>query len=510
MHAGAFRGMAVGLMLAVLAAGAALAGCPAEGCLTQELRAADTELNRVYGTLATSLEARDRAALRTEQRAWIRERDAACGSRHSMGSMEDWLRNAAADEHRASCVLGRTKDRIAELARRGPSTPPTGESKTAAPPRGGGASRITTEVRPNRDPAEYQIVSAHGRLTGKWYFEATIDPSLVTPALETLLAIGAADAQDLIGASYPVRQSDLVVKYDKDSSVRIVGGRLGDLKVPSVTIGIAADLDAGRLYERRDGIWRDGEPGTGRGRALRVGTTYHFQVTSGIPVRQLTDAGVLRVNFGESPFSHVPPPGYAPVRGAPLDIAALPPPVVPPTDAVEGRSQAEWSQAYWHWVRSFGPGSDPVEDAAGARCAERQQGPVWFMPGGSKRVPFVRQCRVPRDRYLFFPVLVTLAEAKDGDSQRCPLLRETLDQLARSAADLRAEVDYHPLPNFTLWRQTTDCFAVRSGQGKRPAMSDGYWLMLKPLPPGDHVIEFGGRYLADGFSKEVRYLLKVE
>lgn len=39
-------------------------------------------------------------------------------------------------------------------------------------------------------------------------------------------------------------------------------------------------------------------------------------------------------------------------------------------------------------------------------------------------------------------------------------------------------------------------------------MSDGYWVMLQPLPPGEHVITFGGRFLADGFSQEVRYHLQ--
>jgi uncharacterized protein YecT (DUF1311 family) len=502
--------VAVGAVLAVLVAGAAHAGCPAEGCLTKELRDADAELNRVYGTVAAPLEAHDRASLRTEQRTWILERDAACGSRYVRGSIEDWLRNAAADEQRASCVLARTKERIAGLARRAPTPPRLGGSEPAARLPNGELPRIATEARPNRDPAEYQLVSAHARAAGKWYFEATIDPSRVTPALETLLVIGAADAQGLTGVPCPVRQADLVVRFDKESSVRIVGGRLGELKVPSITVGIAADLDAGRLYERQDGVWRDGEPGSGRGRALRVGPTYRFQVTAGIPVRQLTEAGILRMNFGEQPFTHDLPTGYAPVRGAPLDTAALPRSVVPPTDAVDGRSQAEWSQAYWHWVRSFGPGRDPAEDAVGARCAERQQGPVWFLPGGTTSAPLVRQCRVPRDRHLFFPVLVTLAEAKDGNPARCPALRQALDQLTRSATDLRAEVDYHPVPQFALWRQATDCFVVRSDQGERPAMSDGYWLMLHPLSLGDHVIEFGGRYKADGFSKEVRYLLRVE
>jgi hypothetical protein len=466
------------------------------------------ELNRVYETLAASLDAAGRLALRTEQRAWIRTRDAACGSRFPAGSKDAWLRHVTADEPRAACVLGKTTERTAELAGRGFQTPSSGVTLTAVP--GGEPPPMGFDSRPAQGPAEFRLVSTHARSAGKWYFEVTIEPSQATRALETELLIGVADPTQVTGVPYPVRPADLVVSYGQGASIRIVGGRLGEMKVPSITIGIAADLDAGRLYARRGRVWTDGEPGSGRGRALRVGLPYRFQVTAATSMRGLIDAGAVQVNFGEQPFTQAPPPGYTAVLGAPVDAAALPPAIVPPRDVVEGRSQAEWSQAYWRWVRSFGPGNDPADDKTGARCAERQQGPVWFLGGGTTSAPLVRECQVPTGRHLFFPVLVTLAEAKDGNPARCPALRTALDQMTRSAADLRVEVDYHAVPHLPVWRQTTDCFTIQSAEGERPAMSDGYWFMLRPLPPGDHVIEFGGRYLADGFSKEVRYLLHVE
>src|SRR5262249_50606878 len=45
--------------------------------------------------------------------------------------------------------------------------------------------------------------------------------------------------------------------------------------------------------------------------------------------------------------------------------------------------------------------------------------------------------------------------------------------------------------------------------GKRRMVSDGYWIMLKPLPPGAHVIRFKGEMPEAKFSLDVTYELTV-
>ncbi len=73
--------------------------------LLHKLKEADTELNQNYRSLTSSLNETDRKKLQSEQRSWIHDRDAKCGSFHKGGSKEDWLRNAAANDKRALCVL---------------------------------------------------------------------------------------------------------------------------------------------------------------------------------------------------------------------------------------------------------------------------------------------------------------------------------------------------------------------------------------------------------------------
>ena len=54
-------------------------------------------------------------------------------------------------------------------------------------------------------------------------------------------------------------------------------------------------------------------------------------------------------------------------------------------------------------------------------------------------------------------------------------------------------------PSDNLWN-------VRPGPTK--AVSDGYWVFLKPLNEGDHIIEFHG--VQPHFRTQVRYRLTVK
>jgi len=78
---------------------------------------------------------------------------------------------------------------------------------------------------------------------------------------------------------------------------------------------------------------------------------------------------------------------------------------VPPTEAVANTSQADWSRAWWQWAGSFNRAESPVADRSGENCHLKQNGPVWFLAGtyGTQRT--IRTCKVPRGKYLFFPII---------------------------------------------------------------------------------------------------------
>lgn len=79
-------------------------------CAAEDYRAADADLNRVYGELRARLDSRRRQALLGAQRAWLRYRDAHCafdGSAVEGGSMQPLVV--------ASCRAVVTRARTAEL-----------------------------------------------------------------------------------------------------------------------------------------------------------------------------------------------------------------------------------------------------------------------------------------------------------------------------------------------------------------------------------------------------------
>src|SRR6185436_15739419 len=79
--------------------------------------------------------------------------------------------------------------------------------------------------------------------------------------------------------------------------------------------------------------------------------------------------------------------------------------VVPANAPVFGKTQAEWSQAWWQWAGSFDHAESPVADRTGENCHLKQEGPVWFLAGtyGTRRT--VRTCTVPQGKHLFFPLI---------------------------------------------------------------------------------------------------------
>jgi uncharacterized protein YecT (DUF1311 family) len=82
----------------------------ASACAHREYKAADAELNKVYGRLAGVLDAEDKASLKESELAWIKYRDATCAfesSQYKGGTMRPMIESV--------CLARVTKARAAEL-----------------------------------------------------------------------------------------------------------------------------------------------------------------------------------------------------------------------------------------------------------------------------------------------------------------------------------------------------------------------------------------------------------
>lgn len=189
--------------------------------------------------------------------------------------------------------------------------------------------------------------------------------------------------------------------------------------------------------------------------------------------------------------------------------------ILPPNEKVSGISQSEWSAAWWQWAGSFDRSESPVADSSGERCQLKQSGPVWFLAGtyGTKRT--IRTCRVPQGKYLFFPLVNFVA--MPGTDKDCDCTCDTFKGYAKSMTDdpsfLILDIDGHRAQNLEAHRQApSECFDMGAKTEAKyrvfPSAANGYYVMVPPLKPGKHVLNFGGTL--PNMSQAVTYTLEVE
>jgi len=186
---------------------------------------------------------------------------------------------------------------------------------------------------------------------------------------------------------------------------------------------------------------------------------------------------------------------------------------VPPMDPIAGRSQAEWSRAWWQWAGSFDRNESPIADRSGALCGSKQKGPVWFLAGtyGTRRT--IRTCTVPRGMYLFFPLVNYVVMPPVDKRINCMAVMTQAALRTDEPSMLILEVDGVRVRNLARYRQATKkCFDMGALAAPKvrvfPSAANGYYVMLKPLSPGKHILNFGGAL--PSMLQAVTYTLEVK
>src|SRR5579859_6482918 len=170
---------------------------------------------------------------------------------------------------------------------------------------------------------------------------------------------------------------------------------------------------------------------------------------------------------------------------------------------INGRSGADLSAEWWKWAMASPQEINPVRDSSGRHCGVGQSGEVWFLAGGFGSARISRTCTIPFGKYIFFPVVnMAYWPPEENSGYTCEQAKASASLNNDTAVDLFASVDGVEIPNVKTYRARTEkCFDIfervpRSyGPYKAfPSASDGYWLLVAPLPKGKHTIKFGGKY----------------
>ena len=204
-----------------------------------------------------------------------------------------------------------------------------------------------------------------------------------------------------------------------------------------------------------------------------------------------------------------------PVTGADLGEVVL-----PPDAPAYGLTYEAWTARFAQWAHSLPAGINPATDETGERCGLGQNGPVFFLVQAGDEEAIERTCTVPAGTALLLPLLdasCTTVEPPPFHGRDEAALRACTEAWFATAVELTAVVDGETIPDLERYRVQSDLFTVALPAGNwldvEPAVTqgvaDGYWLLLAPLPVGEHELRFGGSFPNSDFSTEVTYHLIV-
>jgi hypothetical protein len=169
----------------------------------------------------------------------------------------------------------------------------------------------------------------------------------------------------------------------------------------------------------------------------------------------------------------------------------------PPDSNPYGRTYANWTAEWWKWFISIPTGDNPINDPSGERCALGQQGPVWFLVGsGGGRAE--RECTIPAGRAILMPAInVECSYAEDQSLRTEDDLRACAtgdqDLVTETSATLNGSaLQVHRVQSsvFDLTIPADNILTVPEGTTK--AVSEGFWVFVKPLPPGQYELHAQG------------------
>lgn len=182
---------------------------------------------------------------------------------------------------------------------------------------------------------------------------------------------------------------------------------------------------------------------------------------------------------------------------------------------------AQYTIAWWQWAAAADRNTSPVADREGIHCGVNQSGPVWFLAGGWGVDRIIRYCDVPAGKYLFFPMINYIAAPGGNPNATCEGVR---GQVALRNADrlgVWLRINGETIEGAGDVLSSPECFDLmerkhsKSKRGQQyPSATSGIWVMLPPLPPGEHTIEFGARDLQEkdpnaGFLQDIEYVITI-
>ena len=205
--------------------------------------------------------------------------------------------------------------------------------------------------------------------------------------------------------------------------------------------------------------------------------------------------------------------------------------VFSPQGAADGNTYGAWSTIWWQHMTALPGNFDPTKSQ---NCGFNQSGPVWYLvespSGGTQNL----SCTVPAGKAIFLPIINVECSTQEQptfpngfgctDEDSCRRCATTYgDHIRTSSAYLNASIDGVPVTNLTAFRTASPSYTftatnnnlfispTQGNGGKGTSVSDGYWLLVRPLLPGTHTIHVHGAFdsTAGNFTQNALYTITV-
>jgi uncharacterized protein YecT (DUF1311 family) len=433
------------------------------------LRALDAELNRAYqATLQAASGEGARSDVQVAQRRWVQGRNNLCELSARDAAAADWPANLQGVK--AQCVARVTRERISALMLGRPSVP--------------AAMRGFSDHDKLVPISEYTFPLGH--TSGKWYAEFEVNRDVYLGKDDVDVQVGI----DNVDAFVAVTGVDRTMPADSKVEV----------------IGLAVDLDKRELF------WR-GSDGLGNKAAqpLAVSTKpFALKVRMNTNLQFVISRGHLRVNHGQRPFNFAMPAGYKPW----YDPSESDEPsrwLQPPWERTEGLERQDIARGYWNWLYDREPAQNPTLDRTGELCNFHQGAKYWYLAGGAEADRIERRCAVPYGMPVVVPVMAILLQF--AKPQMCEDNVKLAELAPFTLQNTFLEIDgkrFDRLQDYSAKWSACTPFEAAGKRTSDQAIWLGLWVPLRPLPRGEHVISFGGRFNALDLDRRVTYRINVQ
>jgi hypothetical protein len=172
-----------------------------------------------------------------------------------------------------------------------------------------------------------------------------------------------------------------------------------------------------------------------------------------------------------------------------------------------GKTWEEWTTKWWQWLLSIPRDRNPCLDDTGEEFNLNQFDPnVLFLAGAlAGSGPVERTIRTRLGKAVLFPVInfiTSYAEEPSlkNEEELLSFAKSNIDDIVKKEASING-INFTDLENY---RVRSKVFVVtfpednvyRLESGSTIGASDGYWIFLKPLPPGTYDIRTAGSCLS--------------